>query len=529
MEAINVPSEEVQPRGDEPVDRGLFPLRTSILQYLINFFTRMKLIRDIFLILYPNQPASLPGQSVGYHYRLPRTGCREQHLKHAKTQAGRLSMIALFLRTMETISSLDQAYSRNPNQLQRKVSEMEKHFRHGLAYLNFMILGVLGNRCIQDILDLLRILKKSKKNCQRCTLEKLSWKEPIMILLVYIADTCDSCSSGLVRELRKTLAIDLQTVKNNHDVVRSCKQCEDMLLGIFLHTKLISFKKCNIRMMASLQITLNPAAIRSQYFKKVDRTMKRRHYYSPSKGVYEVLFLSGWREEKDKKENVLVKKFLEQSGSQAFMINDRYQTVEQGERCCCEDQAWKNISKMPQCFFKICASVRLVLESAPCDTCAQDILPKMKHYFHQSLPTKLLIHKKIVIDVRPRNRRPSKTRQVYMCREISTFTVYALLEYRSRSTYPDRLYAPTDPCDRLNGGTILLRHGSDYDKRFTCLWRNCPEMCCRPDNCKYTHHESILETTHIITVNIRGLIPYIEMSIQNRLGITCAWLSIILH
>lgn len=493
------PRANVDPRNDEPVDPRTLPVSREIIsQYLTNLFRCIRLIRRTFLILYPNQPDHPPGRCAGYLYPSPSTGCDVKHLQHAKSQAERLSMIALLLRTMEVIRNIDQVYGGN-------VQRLEKHFHHGLAYLNFMILGVLGNRCIQDILDLLPLVEKHDGKCHVCSWEVDSLIEkpmnmPIMFLLVYYAHTCTGCSRQLseVQRLKKRLAIDPKAIENNPDVVNSCRHCENMLLDIFFHTELISFANCNIRMMCSLQITLNPAAIDSQDFKEAIRTKKRQHYYSPSKDVHEVLFLSGWREEKDEKD-VLVKILLEQRGSRAFTINDRYQTLKQGEKCCCEDQALRSVREIPEFIFKKCTSVRLVLESAPCRNCSLYVLPQMENFLNKILPNKLFIHKSPP-HLRSHNLRSFQTKYTVK-HQKSPFAIYALLKYIPHSTYPNRLYAPTDPCDRLNGGTILLRGENHHDRRFWCFQRNCQRTHCSPNNCIYTQYLNILEVTHIISFN----------------------------
>ena len=463
--------------------------RKALLLYLLNFFTALKLIRVSFLKLYPDHaPGHPPGQCKGYQKYPQRTHCKIED-RAVKTQAERLSTIALLLRTMQVIKQLQQAYrDQGDPELDSftcKLRELETHYRHGLAYLNYMASGTFGElpviNCIMDLLETLEGLSI----CEGCRDQFNSAVQPnkeytIRNVIQNIANICDECDrDNRVRSLSlRQPAFDSifqlgpeYTMRSLSVILseNSCQSCEDMLLDVFLHSEIITFDKCPVRMMASVQVRLKQGDHDRQVLTELYKTMRNWYYCEPER-AYELLLMSGQKEEKDEKDE-LMKFMLKQEGRRAFHMSDTYQTTER-KKCCCEPQASKHLrdifsklekSSISNDLLKTIKSVSLLLEQRPCSHCHKDVLPKIQ------IPQQI------------------------------TFTVHFLLLYKERSIYPDRLYADIAPQveGRHTGGTICLRASQDYNMKYLCLMKKCPHSQCEPGKCQYTEHKNILEITHV--------------------------------
>ena len=463
--------------------------RNVFLMYLLNFFTALKLVRVSFLKLYPDHaPRHPPGQCKGYRTDPPRTHCREED-RAVKTQAERLSTIALLLRTMQVIKQLQQAYREQGDPeldiFKHKLHELENHYHHGLAYLNYMASGTFGELpVINSIIDLLKTLE-GLDVCEGCHTQFNSIVKPnkeytIRDLIQNITNICDKCDIDkevCSYKLRQpTIGSNFQrgpeyTMRSLSAILsdNSCQSCEDMLLDVFLHSEINTFEKCHVRMMGSIQVRLNQGDHDKHVLTELYKTMKNWYYYE-SERAYELLLMSGQREEKDEKDQ-LMKIMLEQKGRCAFHMSDIHQTTER-KKCCCEPQALKHLgdiysklkkSSISKDLLKTVTSVSLVLEQCPCSYCHSKIIPKIR------LPQQV------------------------------TFTVHFLLSYAEHSIYPHRLYAEVVPQveERHTGGAICLRASRDYNMKYSCLMRKCPHSQCEPGQCYYAEHENILEITHV--------------------------------
>ena len=241
-----------------------------------------------------------------------------------------------------------------------------------------------------------------------------------LTLIHVLLDQCKTCADDKhVKELKEKLGADLDPSQWH-----GCGDCELILLDILMYTRMLP--RTNHRMLASLRlsfdytINLREAGDHSmvdqlgkglreighQLFKLGLTKVSCRESVSPDGHThtktmgYEVMFISGWQEGEEKKDNVrlLHDTLQEQQKRRLFFIQcayqPQYQRRVQGNHgqpsCCCEPQIQMCLQRIAAQLVKAQQrllelvpvalprmSMHMVLEQDPCWTCKSKVMPEI--------------------------------------------------------------------------------------------------------------------------------------------------------
>ena len=406
-------------------------LALSVLEYI---FKTLALLNTAYLHMHPNPPHQ---HQAPCSHVLSRTG---PTVGIGMTGQGeRLAYVGILLRTAQLICDIRGSVS-DPLNFHTKIKELKKNrlkVARGVAMLNFLAAGLCRNDR-QTPFNLLKLVQalRSNDSCRRS--HNLSG--PINILQVYnkapsnriltliniLLDQCRVCASmERVKELKEKLGANLDPSKYH-----GCGDCELMLLDILMYTRMLP--KAYHRMLASLRLSFDydidlrraGDCQKETVDKQFDNGLKEIHsrlsklglteisvrkFESPDGHLLtesmecEVMFMSGWQEEEEKKDAIrlLHDSFQEQRKRRLFYIQCRYQYqrqqaqgnqqgIQQQRRRCCEPQMQKCLKRVaselgdahqmltelvPVAFPKM--RVHMMLEQDPCEQCNSMVLPNL--------------------------------------------------------------------------------------------------------------------------------------------------------
>ena len=389
--------------------------RDIVLDFLENIFRDLYGLSRAYLLLYPTTPECPPCK-----HNIQSGICPGHLIDEMAGQGERLAFIGMLLRTVEHV-----------RELERDVPEIEKlntsypAIARGVAILNFLTAGLCRNywQTVFNLLQLVQALKANKICALRHNLGapiKLyqvynkTANNRILTLINLLLGQCTTCRNmEHVKDLEKKLGADLDPLKWH-----GCSDCELTLVDILLYTR--KLQGTNHRMLASLRLSLevsghNRETVKDQLDKsrlEVDRHLFKlgltkvsvRNPESVSLDScfhtvsmdYEVMFISGWQEEEEKKDDLEITYNVLQNHSKRrlFYIQCKYlqrtRKTEKGRTRCCEPQmkkclneiikglhdAHQNLRKLAMAPVSLPKRrVYMLLEQDPCELCGTKIMP----------------------------------------------------------------------------------------------------------------------------------------------------------
>ena len=399
----------------------------SVLEYIFN---TLALLNTAYLHMHPNPPHQ---HQAPCSHVLSRTGPTVGN--EMTGQGERLAYVGILLRTAQLICDIRGSVS-DPLNFHTKIKELKKNrlkIARGVAMLNFLAAGLCWNDR-QTPFNLLKLVQalQSNDSCRRS--HNLSG--PINIIQVYnkaqsnrtltliniLLDQCKTCGRmERVKKLKEKLGANLDPFKYH-----GCGDCELMLLDILMYTRLLP--KANHRMLASLRLSFDydidlrrvGDCQKETVDKQFDNGLKEIHSRLSKLGLTEisvrkfespdgclltksmeceVMFMSGWQEEEEKKSAIrlLHDSFQEQRKRRLFYIQCGYQYqrqqaqgIQQQCRRCCEPQmkeclgdvalelgkAHQRLAELvPVALPKM--RVHMMLEQDPCEQCNSKVLPNL--------------------------------------------------------------------------------------------------------------------------------------------------------
>ena len=444
----------------------------------------------------------------------PRNGIR--HLSEMAGQAERMAYIGLLLRTAEI--------AKDPQQFKEALKCNRPELEHGVAILQFLTAGLCRNDR-QTPVDLLQLVQALKSN-ESCLLNhhlrgpidvvQVCNEVPrncILTLIRVLLDQCKECADvKCVQDLIEKLGADLDPVEWH-----GCGDCELILLDILMYTRMLP--NSDRRMMASLRLSFDYnidlglvddldsetvaqckalQIIINSLFKlglgriNLGEPELRNGSHLTGALECEVLFLSGWQEEEEKRDNVrlLHDNLQEKRKKRPFYIQCKYLQTQQDEyqrRCCepqmhmCLDRIALQLEKTHKKFvepFELPIStvrVQMILEQDPCAQCAEGSMAEIIAQLPQSYPN---------------------------CQTECKLS--SMLEYEKKEdsnlTFLKRLMEPP----AHDGPPVLLPKAvlEDFQERLACMADGqCMNVRCN-ELCQYSTPSNILAVTELRELEI---------------------------
>ena len=466
----------------------LFQSRAVVLDFLDYMFKALVVLNEAYHHMFPDPPSYPPCQHTP-HQQGPR------HLTDMAEQGGRMAFVGMLLRTADQIRYLNVQSVQCGQDFAIKVKELKgrrPEIAHGVAVLNFLTAGLCQNDH-QTLVNLSHLIQALKHSCRTCRHE-----HPPVQLYMYYRENSSSCTLTLinallaqcraceeiqsVNEIKAKLRADLDT-SHRH----GCSDCESILVDIVVYTNMLSVT--NFRMMASTRLSLDyiidlrevrmPDRVLDQ-FKQVLRGFRRSLFNLGFAEVgsirwdvsgdgfvfkmsmdFEVMFISGWQEEKKDDLNcLLLEGFLQPKEKRPFFIQCRHQLLQCDlQRKCCEPQMLASLDQVTRALHNAHSklkgvlpiiSVHMMLEQDPCWSCLKHIIPSIFRY-KIGIPPQLV----------------------------------SLLPFRKGSVFLERLTA--------DGGPVLLKDDlAPFEERNACMvHKRCKHVRCHT-HCHYSKPGKVL-------------------------------------
>ena len=460
--------------------------RAVVLDFLDYIFKALVVLNEAYHHMFPAPPPHLPCQHAP-HQQGPR------HLTDMAGQGGRMAFVGMLLRTADQIRYLKVQSVRCEQDFATKVKELKSRrpeIAHGVAVLNFLTAGLCRNDH-QTLANLSHLVQALKHSCRTCRHE-----HPPIQLYPFYRENSSNCTLTLINALLAQCRVcrGTQYVKKIKEKLgeeldpshrHGCSDCESILVDTLVYTNMLSIT--NFRMMASTRLSLDYVidlrAVRmpdrvlnqlEQFLRGVGRSLfnlgftevgRMRWKDSGNELVvsmdFEVMFISGWQEEKKDDLNcLLLEGFLQFKEKRPFFIQCRHQLLRcDPQRKCCEPQMLANLydaipvlhyarSKLAGLLSFV--SVHMMLEQDPCWTCQRCIIPSMIMIAHE-IPLQIV----------------------------------SMLPFRKGSVFLERLTADSGP--------VLLKDDlAPFEERNVCMvHRRCKHVRCHT-HCQYSKPGKVL-------------------------------------
>ena len=462
--------------------------RIPVLDFLDYIFKALAVLKEAYFFMFElPAPSDPPPCQHASHQQGPR------HLMDMAGQGGRMAFVGMLLRTTERIFNFKvkslPSEKHDKYLFARMVTqEKDKHpeIAHGVAVLNFLTAGVCNNDTdtVFGLLHLVQALKQASKSCEHhhCDVKffefyKRTKSNCTLTLVKKLLDQCTEtkCDTNckICQEVQRYKPHLEPHLDPRH--WKGCADCESMIVDIIVHSAM--FCKTKRRMMASLRLSLNcpinvkrnhgllkqlqglPKYLRQEGFTEIQHDTDA----SLGKGFsvdYEVLLMSGWQYNKEKKEpmHLMLEAFLEcENSRRLFFVQWKHQFIgDDGKAHCCEPQI-KDLLKevIPELAKHRLArfiKVHMMLEQDPCDSCREVILPViLTHLGDHKIPLQLV----------------------------------SMLPLRKLSVFLERLTA--------DGGPVQLKQDlKPFEERNACMvHRRCEHVRCHA-HCHYSNPGKVL-------------------------------------
>ena len=399
--------EEISPDLVHDQSRGV------VLEFLNYMFKALVVLNEAYHHMFP-APTPHPPCQHAPHKQGPR------HLTDMAGQGGRMAFVGMLLRTADQIRYLKVQSVRFSQDFATKVKELKvrcPEIAHGVAVLNFLTAGLCRNDH-QTLANLSHLVQALKDSCKTCKHE-----HPPVQLYAYYGENSSNCTLTLinallaqcrvcggtqcVKEIKAKLGAELDP-SHKH----GCSDCESILVDIAVLTNMLSVT--NFRMMASTMLSPDyvidqrevrmPDGVLNQLeeeLKDVGKILfkfgftevgRMRWKDSGNEFVvsmdFEVMFISGWQEEKkDDLNRLLLEGFLQLKEKRPFFIQCRHQLLQcDPRRKCCEPQMLASLNQVTRALHDAHSkltgvlsfvSVHMIMEQGPCRTCRKHILPSI--------------------------------------------------------------------------------------------------------------------------------------------------------
>ena len=405
--------------------------RAVVLEFLEYLFQALIVLNDAYLHMYPT-PSPHPPCTHVPHQQGP------EHLAAMTGQGERMAFVGMLLRTAQRIHCLKQRSIQCKHDFASMMAEL-KHQRpiiaHSVAVLNFLTAGLCRNdkETLVSLLHLVQALRESGKAC-RCY-------HPPVQLHDYFTEGSSNCTLRLIDALLEQCprCADTKCVKEVKAALdqlhwHGCGDCESLLVDVLVYINMLF--RTQRRMMASLRISLEYVIDLSQVdnkermFVQLDQVLGRtgrrlfnsgltevtlptQDHVSPILDYftfripmdYEVMFISGWQEEKkDDMYYLLLEGFLQRKEKRPFFIQCKHQLLQHDKRRkCCEPQMREYLEKVinelenaRHELVKLCPSelnvkVCIIMEEDVCTKCKVRHIPAIKSHLNQyGIPLQLV-------------------------------------------------------------------------------------------------------------------------------------------
>ena len=416
-ESHPLPVNEVEISPDLVYDQS----RSIVLEFLDYIFKALVVLNEAYHHMFPASPPHPP-----CHHEPHQQGPR--HLTDMVGQGERMTFVGMLLRTADQIRYLKVQSVRYGQDFATKVKELKyrrPEMAHGVAVLNFLTAGLCRNdyRTLVYFSQLVQALKESRKTCrhehppiQLYQFYREGSNNCTLTLINALLAQCRACEGTLqVKEFKAKLGADLDP-SHGH----GCSDCESILVDTIVYTNMLSIT--NFRMMASTRLSLDYVIDLSEvrapqemliqvepFLRGVGRRLFNfgftevtsvRWGASPGGVVFkvsmdfEVLFISGWQEEKkDDLNYLLLEGFLQRKEKRPFFIQCQHQLLQcDPQRKCCEPQMKASLDQVTKALHDAhrkltgvlpILSVHMMLEQNPCQACRESIIPSI--IAHKSL------------------------------------------------------------------------------------------------------------------------------------------------
>ena len=251
----------------------------------------------------------------------------------------------------------------------RELKDRRPEMAHGVAVLNFLTAGLCRN-AHQTLANLSHLVQALKHSCQTCRHE-----HPPIQLYPFYRENSSNCTLTLINVLLAQCRVcgGTQDAKKIQERLRAeldpshrrgCSDCESILVDTLVYTNMLSIT--NFRMMASTRLSLDyvidlrtvrmPHRVLNQseqFLRGIGRSLFNLGFTEVGRirlkdsGTeiimsmdIEVMFISGWQEEKkDDLNHLLLEGFLQFKEKRSFFIQCRHQLLRcDPQRKCCEAQ-----------------------------------------------------------------------------------------------------------------------------------------------------------------------------------------------
>ena len=455
--------------------------RIPVLEFLCLVFKALLVLNEAYRHMFSTPPPHPPCQHTP-HQQGP------GHLTDMAGQGGRMTFVGMLLRTTERIWDLmvsnlwghrdDKHFSQLVQQEKRKRPEIA----HGVAVLHFLTAGLCSNAILFKLVRLVQALKKASRSCEHhhCELDFFEFYKNnksnctlalIKRLLTQCTEancdiTCNACQE--IQQYKAELEPHLDP---RH--WKGCADCESMIVDIIVYSAMF----CNTerRMMASLRLSLKCTINLKDkvgLLKQLMWLLKHLHsegfieiqHHMDASGCsadYEVLFISGWQDDKKTKEpkHLMLEAFLERKNSKRlFFIQWKHQVIgkHDGQAHCCEPQMESLLKevmdKVAEHHLARFIEVHMMMEQDPCFSCRKEILPAIVcHLGDYRIPPQLV----------------------------------SMLPFIPHSVFLERLTA--------DGGPVQLKQDlAPFQGRHVCMiHRHCENVRCHTQ-CQYSKPDKIL-------------------------------------
>ena len=343
-----LPVKQIDISEDLVVDQS----RGVLVEFLEYIFSTLVLLNEAYHHMHPT-----PDPHPCCKHKQP--GNIPKHLTEMAGQAERLAFIGMLLRTADLIPYLKSIHGENFASVLEKLKDEQpegpriKHhpdISHGLAVLNFLTAGLCRNdmTTLCDLRDLVHALRGSAKKCKHshppispAQFFKEDSSKCIVRLIKALLDQCPVCEGvACNKEMKARLTADAFQW-------HGCGDCESILVDVLVYTKMLSVT--NFRMLASTRLYFDYHIDRTRV-RAVEKVLKKMRQVfirinnqllqlgftlltptwskESQDGLvitlsteYEVLFISGWQEEKkDDLHYLLWKGFLQRKEKRPFFI-----------------------------------------------------------------------------------------------------------------------------------------------------------------------------------------------------------------
>ena len=398
-----------------------------ILEFLEYLFTALVVLNEAYLHMYPTPPQHPPCGHAP-HQQGP------SHLTAMAGQGERMAFVGMLLRSADRIRYLKVQSVKCGQDFASKMKELKRwrpEIAHGVAVLHFLTAGLCRNDAptLTNLLHLVQAVSKSRNMCRQ--------DHPPLQMHKFYREGSNNCTLALINTLlaQCRMCEGAECVKEEKAKLRSdldpscwhgCGDCESILMDIFMYANMLSVT--NFRMLASTRLSLDYVIDLNQFRKnhrmiaQLDQVLggigrrlfnlgftqitKLRQNVSGLKVTlsmdFEVMFISGWQEEKKDDLNcLLLEGFLQRKERRQFYIQCQHQLLKcDPQRKCCEPQMEINLYNATQALYHAHSqlagvlpflSVHMMLEESPCWTCGSECIPSIVAQMDQQrIPVQLV-------------------------------------------------------------------------------------------------------------------------------------------